>query len=69
VLAAGAFLAWMLLPVIGDQVLRTEVGYAGATALLALALATVYRGGAGREGSPARSRGAQSASTDRAIVR
>jgi hypothetical protein len=67
-LAAGAFLAWMLLPVVGDQLLRTEIGYAGATALLALGLAAVYRGGA-RVGSSARSRGAQSAPTDRAIAR
>jgi O-antigen/teichoic acid export membrane protein len=68
-LAAGAFLVWMLLPAVSDQVLRTEIGYAGATALLALTLAAVYRRGPGREGPPARGSGAQSASTDRAIAR
>jgi O-antigen/teichoic acid export membrane protein len=69
ILAAGVFLAWMLLPVVADQLLRTEIGYAGATALLALTLAGVYGRGAGREGSSARARRAQSASTDRAIAR
>jgi O-antigen/teichoic acid export membrane protein len=41
--AAVAFLAWMLTPVVSEQVLRTEIGYAGATALLALALTMLYR--------------------------
>jgi O-antigen/teichoic acid export membrane protein len=45
-LAAAVFLAWMLTPVVGDQLLRAEIGYAGATAMLALALATLYRHGA-----------------------
>jgi O-antigen/teichoic acid export membrane protein len=67
VLAAGVFLAWMLSPTIDDLVLRTEVGYAGATALLALGLAAVYRRGAHREQAGAR--GAQSASTERAIAK
>jgi hypothetical protein len=40
------FLAWMLVPIVSEQLLRTEVGYAGATALLALGLAAVYRRGA-----------------------
>ncbi len=44
-LAAGVFLAWMLVPAISDQVLRVEIGYAGATGLLALALAALYRRG------------------------
>jgi O-antigen/teichoic acid export membrane protein len=43
--AAAAFLAWMLVPVLGDQLLRTEIGYAGATALLAVMLAALYRRG------------------------
>jgi len=42
---AGAFVAWMLSPAIDDQLLRTEVGYCGATALLAALLAIVYRAG------------------------
>jgi O-antigen/teichoic acid export membrane protein len=43
--AAGLFVVWMLLGPIGDQVRRTEVGYAGAAGLLALALALLYRRG------------------------
>ena len=48
--AAVVFLAWMLTPAVSEQVLRTEIGYAGATALLALALATLYRHSAPPEG-------------------
>jgi len=43
--AAALFVAWMLIGVIGDQVLRTEVGYASAAGLLALSLAVLYRRG------------------------
>ena len=43
--AAVVFLAWMLTPTISDQLLRAEIGYAGATGVLALALATLYRQG------------------------
>jgi O-antigen/teichoic acid export membrane protein len=60
-LAATVFLAWMLLPAVGDQLLRAEIGYAGATALLVSALTTLYR-----RGAQAR---VQSASTERAIAR
>ncbi|TMK25560.1 MAG: hypothetical protein E6G62_04900 [Actinobacteria bacterium] len=59
----------MLVPVLDDQLLRTEVGYAGATAVLALTLAAVYRRSRERPGSRAAPAGAQSASTDRAIAR
>jgi len=45
-LAAVLFVGWMFLPAISDQVLRVEVGYAGATALLAAALTLLYRRGA-----------------------
>jgi O-antigen/teichoic acid export membrane protein len=44
-LAAAAFVGWMLLPAISEQLLRAEVGYAGATALLALTLTLLYRRG------------------------
>jgi O-antigen/teichoic acid export membrane protein len=44
-LSALAFLAWMLSPVVNGPLLRTEVGYVGATALLALTLAWLYRRG------------------------
>ncbi|HEY2200686.1 MAG TPA: hypothetical protein VGH56_02270, partial [Solirubrobacteraceae bacterium] len=56
-LAAALFLAWMFIPAVSDQLLRTEIGYTGATAVLTVALATLYRRGT----RP------QSASTDRAI--
>jgi hypothetical protein len=45
--AATVFVAWMVAPVVGDQLLRTEVGYSGAAGLLALALWMLYRRGAG----------------------
>lgn len=44
-LAAGAFVAWMLLPVVGDELLRAETGYAGAAALLCALLYALYRAG------------------------
>jgi O-antigen/teichoic acid export membrane protein len=43
--AAVAFLIWMLTPLVGEQVLRAEIGYFGATSLLALLLALLYRRG------------------------
>jgi O-antigen/teichoic acid export membrane protein len=36
--AAALFVAWMVIPVIEDELLRAEVGYAAATALLCAAL-------------------------------
>jgi O-antigen/teichoic acid export membrane protein len=44
-IAAGAFVAWMFVPLVGEQVLRAELGYFGATSLLAGLLAVLYRGG------------------------
>jgi O-antigen/teichoic acid export membrane protein len=46
--AAIVFLAWMLTPAVSDQLLRAEIGYAGATAVLAAALAVLYRQGTRR---------------------
>ena len=43
--AAGVFVAWMLSGAVADQLLRAEIGYAGATALLAFSLAVLYRRG------------------------
>jgi O-antigen/teichoic acid export membrane protein len=43
--AAGAFVVFMLAPLVGDQLLRAELGYFGATALLCSLLAAVYRRG------------------------
>ncbi len=65
--AAVVFLVWMLSAPIGEQLLRAEIGYAGATALLALMLATLYR--RGTASGARRAIGAQAASTDTAIAR
>jgi hypothetical protein len=36
----------MLSPLVGEELLRTEIGYLGATSLLALMLSVVYKRGA-----------------------
>jgi hypothetical protein len=41
--SATLFVAWMLVPVIGDELLRAEVGYAGAAAILCALLRALYR--------------------------
>ncbi|HEY3864934.1 MAG TPA: hypothetical protein VGL54_02475 [Solirubrobacteraceae bacterium] len=46
--AAVVFVAWMFLPVIGEELLRTEIGYLGATSLLALMLSGLYKRGSRR---------------------
>jgi O-antigen/teichoic acid export membrane protein len=51
--AAGAFVGWMLTHAVAAQVTRAEIGYAGATALLALALALLYRHGSAKRLAPA----------------
>jgi hypothetical protein len=43
VLCAAIFVAWLLVPVVDDRVLRAAIGYLGATALLAALLARVVR--------------------------
>jgi O-antigen/teichoic acid export membrane protein len=63
-LAACAFLAWMLTPAVSDQLSRAEIGYAGATALLALLLWTLYRQGSGSLARPS----VQSAPSERTIA-
>ncbi len=67
--AAVVFLAWMFTPLVSEQLLRSEIGYTLATLLLALMLALLYRRGTGRETRAAPALSAQSAATDRAIVR
>jgi O-antigen/teichoic acid export membrane protein len=42
-LAAAIFVAWMVSGAVSDQVVRTEVGYAGAAALLCALLWSLYR--------------------------
>ncbi len=41
--AAVVFIVWMLSPAVSDEVLRAEIGYVGATALLAGFLFLLYR--------------------------
>jgi O-antigen/teichoic acid export membrane protein len=65
--AAVVFVVWMLSSPVSEQLLRAEIGYAGATALLAALLAALYRRGTGVGGRG--STQAQSASTDTAIAR
>jgi hypothetical protein len=48
-LSAALFVAWMLSEVVGDELLRAEVGYAGAAALLCALLSVVYTRPPGRE--------------------
>jgi O-antigen/teichoic acid export membrane protein len=43
--AAAVFVIWMLVGVVHNQILRTEVGYCGAAGLLALSLLALYRRG------------------------
>lgn len=43
--SAGVFVAFMLSPIVDDQLLRAETGYCGATALLCALLVVVYRSG------------------------
>ena len=43
--AAALFVVWMLVPVVDDQLVRAEVGYAGAAALLCALLAGLYARG------------------------
>jgi O-antigen/teichoic acid export membrane protein len=45
-LGAGAlFVGWLFVPAVGNQLLRVELGYFGATGLLTLALYGLYRRG------------------------
>jgi len=53
-LSAALFVAFMLSPLVEDQLLRAEAGYFGATALLCALLVVVYRRGEGAAGDPAR---------------
>jgi O-antigen/teichoic acid export membrane protein len=54
ILAAVVFVAWMLIPLVSEELLRTEIGYLGATSLLALMLGVVYRRGTpSHESAPA----------------
>src|SRR5262249_56309439 len=41
--AAAAFVGWMLLPIVDNELVRAEVGYLGAATLLCALLVMVYR--------------------------
>jgi O-antigen/teichoic acid export membrane protein len=70
VCAAAVFLVWMLVAPVGEQLLRAEIGYAGATALLAALLAALYRRGSSAGGwGSIRAQAASAASTDAAMAR
>jgi O-antigen/teichoic acid export membrane protein len=69
IVAALAFVAWMFLPLVGEELLRAEIGYLGATALLATLLATLYRRSGARPSPAAPASAGQSASTASAIAR
>ncbi|QEC48643.1 hypothetical protein FSW04_14385 [Baekduia soli] len=43
IVAALAFVVWMVLPIVGDELARAEVGYAGGAGLLCALLWTLYR--------------------------
>jgi O-antigen/teichoic acid export membrane protein len=45
-ISAGAFVAWMLVGIVADELARAEVGYLGAAVLLCGLLFAVYRRGA-----------------------
>ncbi len=42
-LAAGAFVLWMLLPIVDDRLARAEFGYLGAAALVCAQLWALHR--------------------------
>jgi hypothetical protein len=70
VCAAVVFLAWMLSSPVSEQLLRAEIGYAGATALLALLLGLLYRRGTNAGGwGASQSETGSAASTAAAIAR
>jgi O-antigen/teichoic acid export membrane protein len=70
VCAAVTFLVWMLSAPVGEQLLRAEIGYAGATALLAALLAALYRRGTAAGGrGRAQPETGSAASTDAASAR
>ncbi|HEX5309146.1 MAG TPA: hypothetical protein VFW38_08720 [Solirubrobacteraceae bacterium] len=61
IVAAILFVAWMFVPLIGEELLRTEIGYLGAATLLALMLGALYRRGGGAGGPQAAPAAAASA--------
>jgi hypothetical protein len=54
-LSAAAFVAFMVSPLVGDELLRAQVGYVGGAALLCALLAAVYRATSSASSGPRRS--------------
>lgn len=52
-LSAVVFVAWMAAGLVDDALVRAELGYAGATALLSVALLAIYRAGTPAVATPA----------------
>jgi O-antigen/teichoic acid export membrane protein len=50
--SAAAFVTWMLLPIVGDELTRAELGYLGGAGLLCALLTVVYRRPGADEGAP-----------------
>jgi len=50
--AAALFVVWMIVPIVDDELVRAEVGYAGAAGLLCLMLYGLYRASAPAAASP-----------------
>jgi O-antigen/teichoic acid export membrane protein len=50
---AVAFVGWLALPIVGDELLRAELGYMGAAALLAALLGALYRSAGSGAAQPA----------------
>ena len=74
IVAAVAFVVWMFVPLVSEQLLRTEIGYFGAASLLALMLWALYRHGGSRgrrtgSASGSQAERVQPAPTDAAIAR
>ncbi len=50
--SALVFVAWMALALVDDALVRAEIGYAGATGLLCVALLAIYRSGTPATAAP-----------------
>jgi O-antigen/teichoic acid export membrane protein len=60
---AVAFVGWMLAPLVGDELTRAEIGYAGSTLALVIGLWALYRFGGDRTAAAASDGGGPAAAT------
>ncbi len=65
-IAAVLLVAWMFTPAVSNELLRSELGYLGATSILALLLTILYRRGTSASRRPV---AAQALPTERAMAR